>query len=70
MNLRKYLLDKIPQIAFSVFGIIIAFFMLNAFKVQNDLKFALLVFPLFSAKWRIFPSPFILSAISFVLLQF
>ena len=43
MNLRKYLLDKIPQIAFSVFGIIIAFFMLNAFKVQNDLKFALLI---------------------------
>ena len=43
MNLRKYLLDKIPQIAFSAFGIIIAFFMLNAFKVQNDLKFALLI---------------------------
>lgn len=41
MNFRKYLLDKLPQIIVSLIFFVIAIFILNAFKVTNDLKIAL-----------------------------
>ncbi len=43
MSFKKYLLDKLPQCVISIIGIIILVFMLNAFKLQNDLKIAILL---------------------------
>lgn len=43
MNLKKYLLDKTPQIVISLIGFIITIFMLNAFKVGKDLKVAITI---------------------------
>ena len=40
MSFKKYLLDKTVQITVSIVGFIIAILMLNAFKVENDLKIA------------------------------
>ena len=41
MSLKKYLLDKIPQIIISIIGFIIFIFMINAFKLENSFKIAL-----------------------------
>ena len=41
MSFKKYLLDETVQITVSIVGFIIAILMLNAFKVENDLKIAL-----------------------------
>ena len=41
--LIEYLLDKTVQITASIVGFIIAILMLNAFKVENDLKIALTI---------------------------
>lgn len=43
MSFKKYLLDKTVQITVSIVGFIIAILMLNAFKVENDLKIALTI---------------------------
>lgn len=43
MSFKKYLLDKVVQITTSIAGFIIFILMLNAFKVETDLKIALLV---------------------------
>ena len=43
MSFKKYLLDKTVQITASIVGFIIAILMLNAFKVENDLKIALTI---------------------------
>lgn len=43
MIFKKYLLDKTVQITASIVGFIIAILMLNAFKVENDLKIALTI---------------------------
>ena len=42
-NQMEYLLDKTVQITVSIVGFIIAILMLNAFKVENDLKIALTI---------------------------
>ena len=41
MSLKKYLLDKIPQIIISIIGFIIFIFMINAFKLEHSFKIAL-----------------------------
>lgn len=41
MSLKKYLLDKIPQIIISMIGFTIFIFMINAFKLENSFKIAL-----------------------------
>ena len=41
MSLKKYLLDKTPQIIISIIGFIIFIFMINAFKLENSFKIAL-----------------------------
>ena len=43
MSLKKYLLDKTPQIVISLIGFVITIFMLNAFKVGKDLKIAITI---------------------------
>ena len=43
MSFKKYLLDKTVQITVSIVGFVIAILMLNAFKVENDLKIALTI---------------------------
>lgn len=43
MKFQKYLSDNIPRIAVSITGCVIIIFMLNAFKVQNELKIAVTV---------------------------
>ena len=43
MSLKKYLLDKMPQIVISLIGFVITIFMLNAFKVGKDLKIAITI---------------------------
>ena len=43
MSFEKYLLDKTLQITVTIVGFIIAILMLNAFKVENDLKIALTI---------------------------
>lgn len=43
MKFKKYLLDKIIPIIISIVGFIITIFMLNAFKIQNDLKIAITI---------------------------
>ena len=43
MSLKKYLLDKSPQIIISIIGFMISILMLNAFKVDNSLKIALTI---------------------------
>ncbi len=43
MKFKKYLLDKIISIIISIVGFIITIFMLNAFKIQNDLKIAITI---------------------------
>ena len=48
MSFKKYLLDKTVQITVSIVGFIIAILMLNAFKVENDLKIALTILFFFS----------------------
>lgn len=41
MSLKKYLLDKTPQIIISIIGFIIFIFMINAFKLEKSFKIAL-----------------------------
>ena len=43
MKFKKYLLDKIIPITISIVGFIITILMLNAFKIQNDLKIAITI---------------------------
>ena len=43
MKLGEYLLDKTPQIVISIIGYVITIFLLNAFKVGNDLKIAVTI---------------------------
>ncbi len=43
MKLGEYLLDKTPQIVISIIGYVITIFLLNAFKVGNDLKIAITI---------------------------
>ena len=43
MSLKKYLLDKTPQIVISLIGFVITIFMLNAFKVEKSLKIAITI---------------------------
>ena len=43
MKFKKYLLDKIIPITISIVGFIITILMLNAFKIQNDLKIAIAI---------------------------
>ena len=43
MKLGEYLLDKTPQIVISIIGYVITIFLLNAFKVRNDLKIAVTI---------------------------
>ena len=43
MKFKKYLLDKIILITISIVGFIITILMLNAFKIQNDLKIAITI---------------------------
>ena len=43
MSLKKYLLDKTPQIVISLIGFVITIFMLNAFKVGKGLKIAITI---------------------------
>lgn len=43
MNFKKYLLDKLPQLVTYTIGYIVIIFMLNAFKVENDLKVAITI---------------------------
>ncbi len=43
MSIKKYLLDKIPQILITLIGFIITILMLKAFKVETDLIIALIV---------------------------
>ena len=43
MKFKKYLLDKIIPIIISIVGFIITILMLNAFKIQNDLKIAITI---------------------------
>ena len=54
MSFKKYLLDKTVQITVSIVGFIIAILMLNAFKVENDLKIALTILFFLVAKFNIF----------------
>lgn len=43
MSLKKYLLDKIPQIIVSIIGYIVTILILNAFKIGTDLKIAITI---------------------------
>ena len=43
MSFKRYLVDKVPELITSTVGFIIAILMLNAFKVEKDLKIALTV---------------------------
>ena len=53
MSFKKYLLDKTVQITASIVGFIIAILMLNAFKVENDLKIALSILFFLVARFNI-----------------
>lgn len=43
MSLKKYLLDKFPQFLISIIGFIISILILNVFKVELSVKFAITI---------------------------
>lgn len=54
MKFKEYLTDKIPQILFSLFFLIIMILILNAFKIGHELKIALTIIYIITTLFNIF----------------